>query len=114
MFISGSRIRLFSIPDPGSESFPSRILIKEFKYFNPKKWFQSSRKYDLGCSFRIRILTGLYEGIRMAGRASRWQGGHPDGREGIQMAGRESRWQGGNTDGREGIQMAGKGIQMAK
>jgi hypothetical protein len=28
----GSRIRLFSIPDPGS-----RIRIKEFKYFNPKK-----------------------------------------------------------------------------
>ena len=37
----GSRIRLFSIPDPnclhpGSELSPSRIL-KEFKYFNPKK-----------------------------------------------------------------------------
>ncbi len=35
-----SRIRLFSIPDPRS-----RILIKEFKYFNPKKikkWFLSS------------------------------------------------------------------------
>jgi hypothetical protein len=31
-----SRIRLFSIPDPGSEFFTSRILIKEFKYFNPK------------------------------------------------------------------------------
>jgi hypothetical protein len=27
-----SRIRLFSIPDPGS-----RILIKELKYFNPQK-----------------------------------------------------------------------------
>ncbi len=38
----------------------------------------------------------------MAGRASGWQGGHPDGREGIQMAGREYRWQGGNPDGREG------------
>jgi hypothetical protein len=33
----GSRIRLFSIPDPGSELTPSRMLIKEFKYFNPKK-----------------------------------------------------------------------------
>jgi hypothetical protein len=35
----GSRIRLFSIPDPGSELSPSRILwirIKEFKYFKPK------------------------------------------------------------------------------
>jgi hypothetical protein len=33
----GSRIRLFSIPDPGSELSPSRIRIKDFKYFNPKK-----------------------------------------------------------------------------
>jgi hypothetical protein len=57
------------IPDPGSEFFPSRIpdpnclhpgsriLIKEFKYFNPKKgkkkWFLSSKKYDPGCSSRI-------------------------------------------------------------
>jgi hypothetical protein len=63
-----SRIRLFSIPDPGSELSPSRIpdpnclppgsriRIKEFKYFNPqktKKWFISSRKYDPGCSYRI-------------------------------------------------------------
>jgi hypothetical protein len=24
------------IPDPGSEFFPPRIRIKEFKYFNPK------------------------------------------------------------------------------
>ncbi len=46
-----SRIRLFSILDPGS-----RIRIKEFKYFNPKKtkkWFLSSKKYDPGCSSRI-------------------------------------------------------------
>ncbi len=27
---------------PGSEFFPSRIRIKEFKYFYPKKWFLSS------------------------------------------------------------------------
>jgi hypothetical protein len=33
----GSRIRLFSIPDPGSELSPSRICIKEFKYVNPQK-----------------------------------------------------------------------------
>ncbi len=33
----GFRIRLFSIPDPESEPSPSRIRIKEFKYFNPKK-----------------------------------------------------------------------------
>jgi hypothetical protein len=56
------------IPDPGSDFFPSRIpdpnclhpgsriLIKEFKYFNPKKakkWFLSSKKYVPGCSSRI-------------------------------------------------------------
>jgi hypothetical protein len=49
------------IPDPtffhpGSELSPTRILIKEFKYFNPKKskkWFLSSKKYDPGCSSRI-------------------------------------------------------------
>jgi hypothetical protein len=63
----GSRIRLFSIPDPGSDFFPSRIpdpnclhpkpgsriRIKEFKCFNPRKRFLSSRKYDPGCSSRI-------------------------------------------------------------
>jgi hypothetical protein len=42
---------------PGSDFFPSRIRIKEFKYFNKKKWFPSSRKYDPGCSSRIRMLT---------------------------------------------------------
>ncbi len=41
---------------PGSESFSSRIRIKEFKCFNPNKLFLSSRKYDSGCSSRIRIL----------------------------------------------------------
>jgi hypothetical protein len=40
-------------PDPGSDFFPSRICIKEIKYFNPKKWFLSSRKYDPVCSSRI-------------------------------------------------------------
>ncbi len=56
--IPGSRIRLFSIPDPGSELFhpESRIRIKEFKYFNPEKLFLSSRKYDPGS--RSRIGTG--------------------------------------------------------
>jgi hypothetical protein len=39
----GSRIRLFSIPDHGSEFFHlgSRIRIKEFKYFNPKNGFKA-------------------------------------------------------------------------
>jgi hypothetical protein len=51
-FHPGSRIRTVSIPDPGSAS----------KYFNltpkkTKKWFLSSRKYDPGCSSRIRMLT---------------------------------------------------------
>jgi hypothetical protein len=41
---------------PGFEFFPSRIRIKEFKYFNPKKLFLSTRKYDPGCSSRVRIL----------------------------------------------------------
>jgi hypothetical protein len=51
------------IPDPnffppGSEFFHpgSRIRIKELKYFDPKKWFLSSRKYDPDCSSGIRIL----------------------------------------------------------
>jgi hypothetical protein len=46
-FHPGSRIRIFT----------SRIRIKEFKYFNPKKLFQSTRKYHLGFSSRIRILS---------------------------------------------------------
>ncbi len=54
------------IPDPGSDFLPSRIpdpnrlhpgsriLIKEFKYFNQKKkWFLSSKKYDPGWSSQI-------------------------------------------------------------
>jgi hypothetical protein len=33
----------------------SRILIKELRYFNPKKWFLSTQKHDPGCSSRIQI-----------------------------------------------------------
>jgi hypothetical protein len=51
---------------PGSNFFPSRIPNPNFfhpgsasknfcTYFNPKKWFLSSRKYDPDCSSRIRI-----------------------------------------------------------
>jgi hypothetical protein len=40
-------------PDPNCLYPGSRIRIKEFKCFNPKKWFLSSRKYDPGCSSRI-------------------------------------------------------------
>jgi hypothetical protein len=38
---------------PGSELSPSRIRIKEFKLFNPKKWLLGSRKYYPGCSSGI-------------------------------------------------------------
>ncbi len=48
-----SRIRIFSIPDPGSASKNLRIL-------TPKQLFLRSRKYDLGCSSRIRILTFFF------------------------------------------------------
>ena len=56
-----SRIRLFSIPDPGSKLSPSRILdpgsasknLSILTLKKPKKWFLSSRKYDPGCSSRI-------------------------------------------------------------
>jgi hypothetical protein len=68
----GSQIQIFFIPDPGSKFFSSRIPdpgfeffpspdpgyrigIKEFKYFNPKKGFLSSQKYDPGFPSRIRI-----------------------------------------------------------
>ncbi len=44
LFRPGSRIRMFSSPDPGSQ-----IRIKEFKYFDPKKWFLSSRIFYSGC-----------------------------------------------------------------
>jgi hypothetical protein len=54
----GSRIRLFSIPDPGSELSPSRIpdprsASKNLSILTPKKkqkkGLLSSRKYDPGC-----------------------------------------------------------------
>jgi hypothetical protein len=59
MFISdpGSDFFPSRIPDPNCFHPGSRIRIKEFKYFNPKKWFLSSRKYDPGCSSRLQILT---------------------------------------------------------
>jgi hypothetical protein len=57
------------IADPGTEFFHpesrirdpnffhpgSWIRLKELKYFNPKKWFLSTQKYDPGFSSRIRI-----------------------------------------------------------
>jgi hypothetical protein len=53
-FHPGSQIRIFL----------SRIRIKEFKYFNPKKSFLSSGKCDPGCSSRIRILIFTHPGSR--------------------------------------------------
>ncbi len=50
-----------SVADPGCFSrswVPDPTFFHpeyEFKYFNPKKWFLSSRKYDPGCSSRIPI-----------------------------------------------------------
>jgi hypothetical protein len=50
-----------SIPDPGSDFFPSRIpdpgsASKNLSILTPKKpkkWFLGSRKYNPGCSSRI-------------------------------------------------------------
>ncbi len=66
---------IFSIPDPNSFHPGSRIRIKEFKYryFTPKKLFLSTRKYDLGCSSRIRILSFYPHRIRNTGILT-WQG----------------------------------------
>jgi hypothetical protein len=47
-FHPGSRIRTVSIPDPGSSKNLSILTTKK-----PKKWFLSSKKYDLGCSSLI-------------------------------------------------------------
>jgi hypothetical protein len=55
-----SRIRTVSIPDPGSSS---KNLSKPQKY--QKKWFLSSKKYDPGCSSRIRMLTFSHPGSRI-------------------------------------------------
>ncbi len=44
------------IPDQNFFYPGYRTRIKEFKYFNPKKLFLSSRTYDPGCSSRTRIL----------------------------------------------------------
>jgi hypothetical protein len=41
-----SRIRFFSIPNPGSDFFPSRIRIKEFLYLTQKLFFKLSEKWS--------------------------------------------------------------------
>jgi len=55
-FHPGSRIRIFSNPDPNSEFFPSRNPSKNLSILTQNKWFLCSQKYDPGCSTRIRIL----------------------------------------------------------
>ncbi len=55
-----SRIRTVSIPDPGSSSKNLSILTRK----KAKKWFLSSKKYDPGCSSRIRMLTFSHPGSR--------------------------------------------------
>jgi hypothetical protein len=59
----GSRIRTVSIPDPGSSSENLSILAPK----KAKKWFLSSKKYDPGCSSRIRMLTFSHPGSRIQG-----------------------------------------------
>jgi hypothetical protein len=58
-FHPGSRIRTLSIPDPGSSK---NLSISNSK--KAKKWFLSSKKYDPGCSSRIRMLTFSHPGSR--------------------------------------------------
>ncbi len=55
----GSRIRLFSIPDPNYLHPGSLIRIKEFKYFNPKNGFQALENIIqvVHPGSRIRMLT---------------------------------------------------------
>jgi hypothetical protein len=62
-FHPGSRIRTFSIPYPGSSSKNLSILTPK----KAKKWFLSSKKYDLGCSSRIQMLTFSHPGSRIQG-----------------------------------------------
>ncbi len=60
-----SLIRTVSIPDSGSSSKNLSILIPK----KAKKWFLSSKKYDLGCSSRIPdpLLTFSHPGSRIQG-----------------------------------------------
>ncbi len=60
-FHPGSRIRTVSILDPGSSSKNLSILTPK----KQKKWSLSSKKYDPGCSSRIRMLTFSHPGSRI-------------------------------------------------
>ncbi len=69
-----SRIRLFSIPDPGSRipdpnclhpgSASKNLSILTLKKNKQKKLFLSSRKYDVHPGSRIRMLTFYHPGSR--------------------------------------------------
>ncbi len=63
-FHPGSRVK--KIPDPWAGS-RIRLRIKEFKYFQPKKLFLSSQKYDPECSSRIGIWFFSHPGSRIQG-----------------------------------------------
>ncbi len=52
----GSRIRLFTIPDPDPNIFRSGFTSKNLSILTQKNVFLSSRKYDPSCSSRILIL----------------------------------------------------------
>jgi hypothetical protein len=62
-FHPGSRTRTVSIPDPGSSSKNLSILTPK----KANKWLLSSKKYDPGCSSRIRMLTFSHPGSRIQG-----------------------------------------------
>ncbi len=50
------------IPHPGSEFFPSRIRMKEFKYFNPQKLFSKNSEIWSGL-----FISGIWVGDRGSG-----------------------------------------------
>ncbi len=60
----GFQIRLFFHPGSASKNI-SILTPKKPKKF--KKWFLSSRRYDPGCSSRIRMLTFYPPGSRIQG-----------------------------------------------
>ncbi len=45
-YFTATVVLFFTVADPGCLHPGSRTRIKEFKYFNPKIWFLSSRKFD--------------------------------------------------------------------
>jgi hypothetical protein len=54
-------LRIFSIPDPGSKRF--RFRDPHQRFFNPKKLFLSSRKYDPDLDF---FYTSRIQGVKKA------------------------------------------------